>query len=407
MKIISKSAQRIRRVLNLVCTLFAARGKKLVIITSHTNRLAGNALGFAVVIHKSSDFKVVFLTRDTAPSAMAEKLKIDTHVKDGRIGRYLWRRADLIIHTSWMGYLEDMPQDTKAFIVNLWHGMPIKAIGVFEDSDYVKGIGMDVGIATSPFTAKIISDSFMCPLSEILISGEPKTDILPFGADDGAWLASLKNSYRRIIAFCPTWRESLDEKIGTRSRERKNDAIAQLVQQMMDDEDLRRVLREQDAAMVIRIHPFSNVASLPIEPPFYLMDESMGEASHLLEAAHVYIGDYSSLDIDALLFQIPMALWCEDLDAYCRVRKMPYFSFEETFAWCIYRTLPEIIQWLEDRLQGRPLPTATEEAYLQCRTRFHSRERGGAGKRIFDAVQMRMKAAREGSISHSSESPPP
>ena len=56
----------------------------------------------------------------------------------------------------------------------------------------------------------------------------------------------------------------------------------------------------------------------------------------------VIIADYSSVVIDALLFGRPLALWCEDLETYTRLRPLPYFDFRNTFGWALRKTLPRL-----------------------------------------------------------------
>ena len=104
------------------------------------------------------------------------------------------------------------------------------------------------------------------------------------------------------------------------------------------------------------------------------------------------IGDYSSIVIDALLFDRPLALWCEDLETYTHLRPLPYFDFRDTFGWALKMTLPELRYWIAQRLEFHPLTPVEVEGFARCRAIFHRHSRGGAGERVLEALRARLKS---------------
>ena len=121
------------------------------------------------------------------------------------------------------------------------------------------------------------------------------------------------------------------------------------------------------------------------------MSDAQGDATHLLQDCDVVISDYSSVVIDALLFQRPLALWCEDLDRYQSVRALPYFDFPAMFGWAFKASLSELRGWLAERLESRPLSPSESEGLTRCRALFHDHDRGGAGERVLAALRTRLE----------------
>ena len=80
--------------------------------------------------------------------------------------------------------------------------------------------------------------------------------------------------------------------------------------------------------------------------------------------------------IDALLFDRPLALWCEDLEHYAAQRPMPYFDFRDVFGWALKPTLAELRDWLAARLASQPLESAEIEGFARARALFHKHRRG-------------------------------
>jgi CDP-glycerol glycerophosphotransferase (TagB/SpsB family) len=360
--------------------------RKLLIISSHTRRLTGNALGLALAAQSSPDFLPIFLGKRSA----SLRFEIPTWRKKARIASLLLKRADVIAYT---GYCPDglASSSSNMLRVFLWHGMPIKGIGGFDPFTTDRGSEpCDLAIATAERTAEIMAQSFGIAPEKFAISGEPKTDYLPTNRPGWDWSVSLREQYRTLIGYFPTWREKFDEIDGRRRRRGDDAALAQLVTQLTCDASLRNLLERHKAAFVVRMHVAHEEAPT-LSPPFFLMKEAQGDATHLLQECDVVVGDYSSVVIDALLFDRPLALWCEDLESYISGRPLPYFDFHDTFGWAIKATLPELRDWIGARLQSHPLSQAEAHGFAHSRAVFHQHVRGGAGERVLEAIRARLK----------------
>ena len=355
--------------------------RKVLLLDPKGGLLSGNALGLALAAQLSDDFLPVFVGKRRAP------LEIPTWSKESRLASLLFKRADVIAYT---GYPPAMAKSCT-FRLFLWHGMPIKGVGTLDSFPADIREPCDLAIATSERTAQIMCEFFGIPPEKITISGEPKTDYLPRDRRGWDWSSSLRRQYSTIIGYLPTWREKIIEKDGQPQRRRDDEAQVELVSRLTCDAALRNLLDRHRAAFVIRGHP-KHSKGTPLSLPFFLMDDTDGDATHLLQECDVIISDYSSVAIDALLFGRPLALWCEDLETYTRLRPLPYFDYRDTFGWALKMTLPELVYWIGERLESHPLTPVEVDGFARCRAVFHRHSRGGAGDRVLEAVRARLKS---------------
>ena len=223
-----------------------------------------------------------------------------------------------------------------------------------------------------------------------MTSGEPKTDYLPADRAPWNWTASLKLNYRKIVAYLPTWRETLVERNGRARREGHEGAMGDLISRVVDDASRRVLRKESGAAFILRLHP-KHVPAHALTPPFFCMSDVQGDATHLLQEADIIISDYSSIVIDALLFDRPLALWCEDLDRYQVLREMPYFDFRAIFGWAFKTSLPELRDWLGEQLTAPQRSPIEADGFARCAALFHEHGRGGAGERVLAALRARLE----------------
>jgi CDP-glycerol glycerophosphotransferase (TagB/SpsB family) len=235
----------------------------------------------------------------------------------------------------------------------------------------------------------MMSQSFGIPLDKFVISGEPKTDDLLTNRPGWDWSVALRAQYRALIGYFPTWREKFEFK-GRRRRRNDDAALAQLITQLTGDEALLNLLNYHRAAFVIRMHDAHDQAAT-VSPPFFLMNDAQGEATHLLQECDIVVSDYSSVIIDALLFDHPLALWCEDFEGYTSNRPLPYFDFHGTFGWALKGSVSELRDWIGERLESRPLTRDEAHGFSRTRALFHRHARGGAGERVLEAIRRRLK----------------
>lgn len=190
-------------------------------------------------------------------------------------------------------------------IVNLWHGMPLKAIGAFDPQVRRLPLG-DVAIATSDFFRRVIAKAFLMSETDVLVSGQPRNDLL---------VRSARQTEPDIILWMPTYRASNFGDVREDSPFNKNVMLDALRQ-------IDAGLEGKAARLVLKLHPmdvlnaeltadFRNVQILRRTDPQPPLPE-------LMASSRALITDYSSAAIDFAVLDRPLGYFCPDRDEYAR-----------------------------------------------------------------------------------------
>jgi len=294
--------------------------------------------------------------------------------KGGRMARILAHKARVALGT--IRPIWDIgPEAASACQLEMYHGMPIKGIMKMNPLNPVVFHEVEYTIATSPFTAGFIQQSWGLPLERILCTGEPKTDgFLDSQCPDA--LSQIGEHYNKIVLYAPTHREETGPVDG-----RENATTANIILSVLGSQCVREALRRQRACMIIAPHPWvRNMIQMPIEPPFFFSVDLDVHTEHLMMAADYLVSDYSSVIVDWLLLSRPMGLFCPDLEEYRAYRGFPYFDFNKMFSWMIYQDLDALAADIDQKLTK----WAGDSSLEGLKALFHQHEAGGASVRLYD-----------------------
>lgn len=197
----------------------------------------------------------------------------------------------------------------KQKVLQMWHGMPLKTIfnansSVFHKYDFFSYI-----LATSPFFAKIFSDSVPCSIDKVVVMGQPKID------------AMVKKSNKvdeKLVFWAPTFRKA---KYWNQNDAEMNSYIPMVSNDRI--EELGTFLNSLGIRLMVKLHPMEScddsfemhVKNIDIfshhmfEKNGYELYDSLGKAGAL-------ITDYSSTFIDYLLLNRPIGFVLENFDSY-------------------------------------------------------------------------------------------
>lgn len=256
--------------------------------------------------------------------------------------RGLWRtaRARVVVVTHGFGDVNRYAV-SGAFVVQLWHGIPLKRIGV----DSPETLRVPAVVAATPAAGTVrgllrsmyrgaarrirvipaashlvrgrLESAFALPDESVPVTGEPRVDVLSRGtAEDrrvqaraaiGRAAARVEPS-SRFVLYAPTWRDgALDPAVPT------TEEWSQIVD----------VLRRHDATLLVRSHP---LGAGDYAPPFptdrvqSLGSDLVADVTPLLPGLDALVTDYSSLAFDASLVPLPTLFLAPDVDEYARRR---------------------------------------------------------------------------------------
>lgn len=273
----------------------------------------------------------VWLTGTAAEAEDARRRGIPSTPKSSWRGFWLTARAAVIVITHGFGDVNRYGA-TGGVIVQLWHGIPLKRIGLDAAVTTASPVPflrrpverllaelyrrtqgrIRVLPAASHLVRGRLESAFGLPGERIPITGDPRTDVLFRGTppERRAWardrLAALVPPLApdtRVLLYAPTWRDGAPDPAPPSAGE-----IAQL----------HALLEETDAVLLLRSHHLGagDYAGMRGGRVRMLGGDLAPDATPLLPGIDVLITDYSSMAYDAAAVPMPMVFFAPDLAEY-------------------------------------------------------------------------------------------
>lgn len=221
-------------------------------------------------------------------------------------------------------------------LVNLWHGMPIKAIAALDGKTGSNVCYSHYSIATSEPYREIIAQAFKLPLERVLPTGLPRNDVLYTGVSAGQKKKILKafsgDRELDIVIWLPTYRVSAVGDI------RVDGQHASFLDDLDPDflHETNQLFANTNRMLVIKLHPmdamhiasgeysFSNIK-------FYdaaAWQEKNLELYEVISVSHGLISDFSSVMIDCLSTAISIGFIKSSQSNYDRTLVIPIADLE-------------------------------------------------------------------------------
>jgi CDP-glycerol glycerophosphotransferase (TagB/SpsB family) len=282
------------------------------------------------------------------------------------------------------------------FSVNLWHGIPIKEINLFERP--VVGLSTrpwrkprrnrtgdkafnlnDRVIAGSQHDRVIMSASFGLTPANVYVSGLPRNDWL-FGPlpsdlalDETRLLKRLAG--KKLCLYAPTFRDE-DRRFVPMSK-------AQLVA-------LADALQVRGFVLGFRPHPFMRDFALPEHPAFLkLTGDVIAEPQVILRQTDILITDYSSIAIDFLLLGRPVFSFAPDHDRFSRGY---YYDLKHAFPGPFHEQFDRLLKDVESTLDSPAHKVAVLARQKQVRSLFHEPGIKNASQTLIDLIMKERRA---------------
>jgi CDP-glycerol glycerophosphotransferase len=323
--------------------------------------------------------------------------------------RGLWRtaRARVIVVTHGFGDVNRYAV-SGAFVVQLWHGIPLKRIGLDSpetlrlpavlESGRLPGArfarrllalmyrGAAGRIRVLPAASHLVrgrlESAFALPDPRVPVTGEPRVDVLSRGTseqrrteasarlDDA--IGTAPAGAKRVL-YAPTWRDG---------------AADPAVPSESDWHRIIDVLDRHDAQLVVRSHP---LGAGDYEPPFAtdrvrrLGSDIAADVTPFLPAFDALVTDYSSLAFDAALVPLPVVFLAPDLDDYAERRGF-YGSYADVAGtdWAVDWT--RAAQQLDELFADAGEHRRRVDRSIALSARVHAFRDGGSTRRVYRAI---------------------
>lgn len=236
-------------------------------------------------------------------------------------GFYYYLTAEIVFHTHGLyNYLGNIEGQIK---INLWHGMPLKKIGYFENPKQKNVQISTYHIATSKFYQKILAKAFGVKQDKVKIIGQTRNDFLFSHKISIHTLFNDLKSYNKTVLWMPTFRKSINKDIridGSIEKEKdffNDDALS----------NLNQFLKGNNSICYVKIHPmdYRKKEDFQLLSNIKFIDNSSFDNNLInmystFSSIDILLTDFSSIYIDFLLLNIPIGFVFSDLDEFKKSR---------------------------------------------------------------------------------------
>jgi len=370
----------------------------------------------ALALHRHVENRghdVVWLTSSDREDADAAALGIRTIRKSGIRGWWATARAGVVVVTHGLGDVNRYA-NSGAFVVQLWHGIPLKRIGLDSAATTqvpnVPGAAVLRRLVTYLYRSAAqrirvlpaashrsrgrLESAFGLPGDRVVVTGEPRVDVLSHGSQDERRAAASALLHRvdedlpqtaRTILYAPTWRDgAADPAVPTA------DEWVQIV----------RALEERDAVLLVRSHPLGEGSYLPPLPTRrvrMLGSAVLADVTPALPAVDVLITDYSSLAFDVGLLRMPVLFLTPDASEYARTRGF-YGRLDEVTGDDAASSWTELVAQLDALLRDDDVFTSRAERSATLSAEMHAYRDGNNTRRVYQAIRARGIRAPKGAV---------
>ena len=353
--------------------------------------------------------RAVWLVSDDSQAAEARRRGIPSARRDTLRGFWLTARARVVVVTHGLGDVNRYAV-TGAYIVQLWHGIPLKRIGLDAPVTADPGrLGRIPGarrlltrayrrtqsqISLLPAASHLVrgrlESAFGLDDERVRVLGEPRVDVLS-PADSEAARAAARAELEalvpglrdaRVVLYAPTWRDGAPDPA---------------VPDAAEWARLTDLLDRTDTVLLVRSHPLGGGDYAP-DPPHprvrSLNSDVVADVTPLLAAMDVLVTDYSSLAFDAGLVPLPTLFLAPDVDDYARTRGF-YGAYRDVAGEDAAASWSELAPVLERTLADPSESSRRRDRAAALSARMHAWRDGGNARRVHDAIVAAVPAARE------------
>lgn len=240
-------------------------------------------------------------------------------------------KNDIVVTTEGNYPFDKKNIERNQKVVELWHGFPLKSMGLMDTSEVGKEQikdrwkNVDSVISYSELYNQSMKKCFGISENKFNILGAPRNDLLlqPNGKKK---LKKLFNIDRndRIIFYMPTWRHTprLNRNDGSRSWDSLFDMLE------FDSIKFERFLEKHHYKLIVKLHPADEkmfINHVHINKNIFtitsdILVKNQLDVYELLSGADLLITDYSSVYFDFLLLNKPIIFTPTDLISYQKSR---------------------------------------------------------------------------------------
>jgi CDP-glycerol glycerophosphotransferase len=368
--------QEVKHFIFTYLTYLIPKKKGLVLFypTHNKKGFSGNLKSFFLYLNRCddcADYKAVWCTNNERTFTLVRSMGFSVIKNLFLIHYYLLRAEHIIQDSSHMMLVGNLS------IIQLWHGNGFKNSALLDGSNppkkrrHLKRAYKQYAFiaASSPEHRDLMINSF--ENERVRIVGSPKNDVF---YEDPTLAGQLKLEYAlsnfdKVYAYTPTFRD-------TGGFEPFNPLFW---------ENLNRYMLDNNAAFVVKKHPWDETLVIPSHYPNILdLTEEFSDVQELLLLTDVLISDYSAIVTDFAITGKPIIYYFHDYNNYTDIRSFYYDLMEVLPGPFIYNP-EDLLEHIED-LSWFEEPEY-QQKFQKFLATFHTYMDGNSSRRVFEEMQ--------------------
>ena len=251
----------------------------------------------------------------------------------------------------------------KYCIINLWHGVPLKKIGMEQENlsrltrwyyKYLFADNYEAVVTTSEELIPVMSKSFLVEPERIKVWGQPRNDMLFQKIDSQEQMKKIFREeqlpkFTKLLLYAPTFRDQGETRLFPFEEfegEEREAAIRRL----------QEFLEKNQSILCIRMHLYEKegyewlrALDRPGSRVRFLNEDRAEDIMEVLAMFDLLITDYSSIYIDYLLLERPIVFLPYDREEYLQTRGFN-FDYDEVTPGPKPKSYAEFLNFIEGLL---------------------------------------------------------
>lgn len=342
------------RIIDILLKIVPKRRNQIVFYSAFD--FGDNARGLYEYFKKTetfADYKVIWLVSDNSKYKKLPEPAIFYKHKSVQ-GLWAFLRCRFVIRTH--SLFNNLYNPKKQILINAFHGMPIKSF-ITADRAHEDFDNFSFLPTTSNVFSEIIGNCFSMDIERFPVLGMARNDFL-FEDTDVLNKMGFAN-FSKVLIWMPTFRTSA---IGNFYDGKQSETGVPCVKNT-DLAVLNQVLKNKNIVLLLKLHPWAsdsigdlleysnifNIKNEDIPYPYTLY--------HLVAKADVLFTDFSSIYIDYLLVDKPVAFVIDDFEEYKNSRGFAFEPIEDYLAGHLINNFQELTDYIVSMDKFNPLYT--------------------------------------------------
>lgn len=341
---------------------------------------------FEYVSREKPEIKAIWLTENASALKQLREKGFVGYMKTSCKSVYYSLLAGKVIYSS--GKVDvNMFFIHGAKVINLWHGAPMKKIGLDDKYAPIGNLRMNILKYAFPFaydynvdnvvsTAEVFNDklssAFGLMPDKIILSGYPRCDIFSIEKIHPLitkWNKDFKQP--RKIFYLPTFRSV-------------SEPFQPFKSFGFEENDWSDYLAASNSILISKGHFVDKVIgnSSSCNRIIHISDDELPELNEMLKDVDILITDFSGVYFDFLLLNKPIIMAPFDYDSYLSKSRELYFNYKDIVPEPICRSWNQILKYLVENNEC----TDNLKQQKEYKKMFNTHSISGNSKRLFESI---------------------